>query len=64
MQLHLFKDTPRESSVLLNSVQEFLVLLWHIKEYSYLKNAIHQRGRTESLLLSSFQQGLRKNLKF
>ena len=40
----------------------FCILYCHIiKEYRSLKNAIHQLERNEWLLLSAFQQGLRKN---
>ena len=41
----------------------FCVLYCHIiKEYRYLKNAIHQLERNEWLLLSAFQQSLRQKL--
>ena len=55
-------------TVFLCSHNQFIliyVLYCHIiKEYRYLKNAIHQLERNEWLLLSAFQQGLQQKLVF
>ena len=44
------------------SINFYILYCPIIKEYIYLKNAIHQLERNEWLLLSAFQQGLRQQL--